>query len=91
MLHLVWNIRLYILITYFYQNVTTNIVKEGLGDLVKVLIDYNLSPKEEKSNIDTGKWNLIHQSKKINDSSVPAGFNLLCTGQKILVNSETDF
>ncbi len=58
---------------------------------MKVIIDYNLSLKDEREYIDTGKWQLIHKSKKIKEASVPAGFSLMCTGTKIKVNANTNF
>ena len=48
------------------------------------IVDYNLSSKDDKKYIDTGKWKLIHQSTKIKDILVPNGFNLMCQGMKII-------
>lgn len=49
-----------------------------MEDTCRVVIDY----KKDKSS-DTGLWKLIHKGILVEDSSVPAGFNLLCEGVKI--------
>jgi len=58
-------------------------VLEQLEDLVKVVVDYNLSSKENRPNINTGKYVLIHKAKKVEEVNVASGFNLICKGSQL--------
>ena len=50
----------------FMQHVTTRLVKEGLGDLVKVIVDHAGAPKKEKKHVDTGKFKRIYKGLEVN-------------------------
>lgn len=54
-----------------------------MEDTCKIIIDYNEKKGEEKEKVDTGLWTRIHKAQKIQENTVPVGFNLVCEGVKI--------
>ena len=67
--------------------VTTELVKEVLADVPKVVVDYNYASRKKKPNVDTGAWKLIHRSKRtIERPTNSFGLNLMCEGVQIKKN-----
>ncbi len=58
----------------------------GLEDLVKVVVDYDMAPKNQRKNIDTGKWKRIFKSPAVIEKPLNIGLNLMCEGKAIKKN-----
>jgi hypothetical protein len=43
------------------QHITERLVKQGLEDTVKVVVDYYSAPKKIRKTIDTGGYKLLHK------------------------------
>ena len=70
---------------YICQEVTEHLVKEGLRDTAKVIVDYHFASNKKKPHIDTGEWELIYKSKKQVERPMNSfGLNLFVEGKKIL-------
>ena len=74
-----------LIIFFFLKHITKRLVKECLGDIVKVLVDYGMCKAKKKKSIDTGKWKCILKGKEIptkfNNALVA---NIVCEGKRIL-------
>lgn len=76
----------YSTVQYFYtypQRVTEKLVKDVSESLIKVVVDYNMSTKKNKSEIDTGKFICIHKGNNIADKPISVGVNFLLEGKQI--------
>jgi hypothetical protein len=45
--------------------ITARMCKSVLSDIVKVIVDYNLSRRNNKKNIDTGGFSLIYKGEPV--------------------------
>jgi tubulin monoglycylase TTLL3/8 len=63
--------------------VTERLVKEGLTDLAKVIVDYNMGTKSAKANTETGKFYCLHKGKSMVEKPNTLGLNLCIEGKTI--------
>jgi tubulin monoglycylase TTLL3/8 len=63
------------------KHVTEKIVKEGSGDLAKVIVDYNMASKSQRSQIDTGKFICLYKGKSTVEKPNSLGLNLMVEGK----------
>ena len=66
----------------FKKHITKRLVKECLGDIIKVLVDYGFAKGKKKKLADTGKWKCILKGKEIAMKGSVAA-NIVCEGKKI--------
>ena len=50
---------------------------------MKVVVDYNLTSKKNKAEIDTGKFICVHKGNNIADKPISVGVNFLLEGKQI--------
>lgn len=63
----------------YSTTLTERLVKQGLNDLAKVIVDYPNAKK--KKNVDTGLWKRIYKAKEIVDKPINnLGLNLCLEG-----------
>jgi tubulin monoglycylase TTLL3/8 len=67
----------------YSQRVTEKLVKEVSESLIRVVVDYNLSTKKSRSEIDTGKFICIHKGNNIAEKPISVGLNLCLEGKSI--------
>ena len=66
------------------QTVTRELVKDVSEDIVKVIVDYYGTQKKRRSEISTGKFELLKKRNNPVDSFMPLySVNLICEGKKI--------
>jgi len=64
--------------------VTEKLVKMVMEDTAKVVVDYNMSKKKKKSEVDTGGFTCIFRSKKTIEKPLNSfGLDLICEGKSI--------
>ncbi len=49
------------------------------------MVDYYSAPKKRRSEVDVGKFLLIHKGKKCAEAPRTCGVNLVCEGRKIKI------
>lgn len=55
----------------YSTEVTEKVVKEGLNDLIKVVVDRHKADPQDKNKINTGKYTLIHEGKEPGPQDTP--------------------
>jgi tubulin monoglycylase TTLL3/8 len=55
----------------YSTSITEKLVKEMSEDLIKVVVDHNLADKNERPQINTGKWIKIHEGKFEEENFLP--------------------
>jgi len=64
--------------------VTERLVKLVMEDTAKVVVDYGMSKKKKKSEIDTGGFTCIHKSKKTIEKPLNSfGLDFICEGKSM--------
>ncbi len=59
-------------------------VKEGLRDITKVVVDYHFASSKKRARVDTGQFELIYKSKRqVDRPSNCFGLNLLVEGHRM--------
>ncbi len=64
-----------------FKRVTEKLVKDVSESVTRVIVDYNLASKKNKSEIDTGKFICIHRGNTIADKPPSVGMNFLLEGK----------
>lgn len=59
-------------------------VKEGLRDIVKVVVDYHFASHKRRAHVDTGQFELIYKSRRQVDRPMNSfGLNLCVEGKRM--------
>lgn len=68
----------------YSSSVTERMVKEGLHDIIKVVVDYHFASHKRRAHVDTGSFELIHRAKRqVDRPSNCFGLNLCVEGKRM--------
>jgi tubulin monoglycylase TTLL3/8 len=67
----------------YSTHVTKRLVKQGLRDLAKVVIDWQFAPKKLRKKVDTGGFKLIYKGVEFEERTNNVGINLLLEGKPL--------